>query len=225
MFARMIVLVSRVAPVVAALSLVAPESFATPVVWSSGAGANGHTYNFVPLAYTVSWSDANAAAEAAAVGDSTVSYLATITSAEEQAFVQSAVLPPTNYGVNKNQVWIGGKQDPEGVVGSAPSSGWHWIVNTEVAPESWSYTNWLSENEPSNEGQIDERFLTMWVHYYQAGQQDLRGKWNDEKPVSPATARIMGMIVEYSAAGVPEPATAALSALGIALLALRRRRS
>ena len=223
MFARMIVLVSRVAPVVASLSLLAPESFATPVVWSTGAGANGHTYNFVPLVHTMSWEQANVQADDTTLGNGSVGYLATITSAEEQAFVQSAVLPPTKYGSNKNQVWIGGKQDPEGL-GSSPSSGWHWIVNTEVAPESWSYTNWLSENEPSNEGQIDERFLTMWVHFYQAGQ-DLRGKWNDEKPVSPATAWIIGMIVEWSVPSVPEPATAALSALGIALLALRRLRS
>jgi len=222
-FARMIALVSRLASLVAVLSLFAPESFATPVVWSIESGGNGHSYEFRPLAYTVSWSEANAAAEAMSLGDESVSYLATVTSAEEQAFVQRAVLPACPGCVNKNQVWIGGRQDPEGSTPS-PSAGWRWIVNTEVAPESWSYTNWLSENEPSNEGQIDERFLTMWVHYYQTGQ-DLRGKWNDEKLVSPTTARVIGMIVEWSAPGVPEPATGALTALGIALLALRRRRS
>jgi hypothetical protein len=220
----MIGLVSRVVLFVAALSLLASSSFAAPVVWSSGAGGNGHTYEFVPLDYTVSWDQANAAADDSTLDDGSVGYLATVTSAEEQAFIQSAVLP--SFGVNRNQVWIGGRQDPEGEAPSSATaaSGWQWMVNVEVAPESWSYTNWLSENEPSNEGEIDERFLTMWVHYYEAGQ-DRRGKWNDEKDFSPTTARIIGMIVEWSVPSVPEPATAALSALGVALLALYRRRA
>ena len=227
MFARVKFLGSRVAPmasVVAALLLLASQSFATPVVWSIEAGGNGHTYNFVPLSSAVSWEQANAQAEAAPLVAGEISYLATIRSAEEQAFIQNAVLPPVNVGVNKNQVWIGGQQNLEPLansIPSTPSAGWNWIMNTEVSPESWSYTNWLSEHEPSNDGQIDERFLTMWVHFYQAGQ-DLRGTWNDEKSVAPTTSLIIGMIVESA---VPEPATAALSALGIALLALRRRRS
>jgi MYXO-CTERM domain-containing protein len=198
----------------------APQSLATPVVWSVASGGNGHAYEFVSLAYTVSWEEANSAAEATALDNGDVGYLATLSSAEEQAFIQSAVLP--SGGVNKNQVWIGGKQDEEGEI-AAPADGWNWIVNIDVAPESWSYTNWLSEHEPSNDGEIDERFLTMWVHYYQSGQ-DLRGKWNDEKSVSPSTARIMGMIVEFSPPSVPEPASASLAALGVALIALLRRR-
>ena len=198
----------------AALSLPALQSSAAPVVWSF----NGHSYEFVRLSNGTSWEDAQDQAESMSLDNGDVGYLATITSADEQAFIQSAVLP--TFGVNKNQVWIGGRQDPEGST-PAPAANWSWIVNTEVAPESWSYANWLAENEPSNDGDIDERFLTMWVHYYQSGQ-DMRGKWNDEDLVSPSTAVVIGMIVEYS---VPEPATAALVAFGVALLALRSRRA
>jgi hypothetical protein len=229
MSARMKVLVSRTAPgalALAALLLLAPTSFAAPIVWSTEAGGNGHSYGFVRLYNNESWSESSDMAEATTLEDGSLGYLATITSAEEQAFIQNAVLP--TFGVNKNQVWIGGQQDAEPVDGTSgapltPSAGWKWIVNTSVAPESWSYTNWLSENEPSNEGNIDERFLTMWVHYYNSGV-DLRGRWNDEDDVAPSTAVIIGMIVEWSPASVPEPATAALSALGLGLLALRLRR-
>lgn len=219
----MIGLVSRGVPLVAALSLLAAESFATPVVWNLGTGGNGHSYEFVRLLDDESWDEANAAADDSTLDDGSVGYLATVTSAEEQAFIQSAVLP--GFGVHKSQVWMGGRQDSEGTPSAVTAgAGWQWIVNVDVAPEAWSYTNWLAENEPSNDGEIDERFLTMWVHYYQSGQ-DLRGKWNDEKQVAPGTARIIGMIVEWSVPGVPEPATAALSVLGVALLALYRRRA
>lgn len=197
-----------------ALSLQAAQAGAAPVIWS----VTGHAYEFVRLANGTSWEDAKAAAEARSLENGDVGYLATINYQDEQDFIVSAVLP--TLGVNKNQVWLGGRQDPE-AAGSSPSANWNWIVNTEVAPESWSYTNWLAENEPSNDGDIDERFLTMWVTYLQNGQNH-RGKWNDEKLVSPSTAMVIGMIVEYS---VPEPATAGLVALGALLVALRSRRA
>ncbi len=235
MSARMLCLVSRSAPTVlalAALLLPAADGYAIALdpitaVWSSGAGANGHTYTFVPLEHTVTWSQANAAAEGSTLVPGSVDYLATITSQQEQAFVQNSVLPPSYVGVNKNQVWLGAVQEPEEDLGETdPSDGWTWIVNTEVAPEGWDYSNWSSEGEPNNDsGRIDERFLTMWVHYYK-NARDLRGTWNDSHDDAGETAWIIGMIVESSPATVPEPGSAALSALGVGLLArrlLRRR--
>jgi hypothetical protein len=200
----------------AASSLPSTRALAAPVTWEF----NGHSYEFVRLLDpTTSWEQAQAQAEDMSIANGDVGYLATIGSAEEQEFIQSQVLP--TFGLHKNQVWIGGRQDEEGAT-AAPAANWRWIVNPEVAPENWSYTNWLAENEPSNDGDIDERFLTMWVHFYE-NQQDLgRGKWNDEKLVSPSNAVIIGMIVEYS---LPEPGTALLVALGAALLALRTRRA
>jgi hypothetical protein len=197
----------------AALSLPAAPGVAAPVVWEF----NGHAYEYVQMV-GVSWEDAKAHAEGLSVENGDVGYLATINSVYEQEFIQSAVLP--NIGVNKNQVWIGGRQDAEEGL-TTPAANWNWVVNVEVAPESWSYTNWLAEHEPSNDGNIDERFLTMWVKHLQNGQ-DGRGKWNDEKLIAPTTAQIIGMIVEYS---LPEPGTAGLVALGAALLALRSRRA
>src|SRR5262245_44480380 len=91
----------------ATLSLPAAGVFAAPVIWSF----NGHSYEFVRMQNGVSWDEAKAAAESRTLENGDVGYLATINSAAEQAFVQSAVLP--TLGVNKNQVWIGGRQDPE----------------------------------------------------------------------------------------------------------------
>lgn len=205
----------------------ASESRAMPVVceppacatWSSGTNATGNKYSFIALDYTTTWSEASALAQASTLSDGSVGQLASIGSQEEQDFIRNAVLPPSYVGVNKNQVWIGGRQD-DGA--SSPSESWKWIVNASITPESWSYENWTSPGEPNDEGGINERFLTMWVHYYQ-NAQDWRGTWNDELDLANPAARIIGMIVEWTQPSVPEPGAAALVALGLGLLTLRRR--
>lgn len=213
----------------AALLTIATQASALPVVcepprcatWSEESGGNGNRYAFITLTPDVTWTAAKALAEISRLSDGSVGSLVSISSAEEQAFVQSQVLPSNHVGVNRNQVWIGGNQDPN----QAPDAGWKWIVNPEITPESWDYANWTDPSEPNDDGgRIDERFLTMWVHYYQRGVGDLRGKWNDEQNQASSAARIIGMLVEWSAPSVPEPGTSALAALAFGLLALRRFR-
>lgn len=196
--------------------LCAPETCTT---WSSGEDANGHSYAFVHLTSDFTWTAASALAQASiALPDGSIGYLATINSAEEQAFILNSVLPALSYlGTNPSQVWIGGQQDP----GQSPTEAWKWIVSSEITPEAWSYENWM-QGQPDDLGGIDERFLTMWVHNYQDGT-DRRGSWNDEQDL--ARARIVGMLVEWSLPNVPEPGASSLVALGIGLLALRRRRT
>lgn len=206
----------------------ATQSKAMPVVcyspacatWTSGEGANAHSYIFVNLTADVTWTEANALAQASIpLPDGSVGYLATIESAEEQAFIQNVVMPALlHYGTNPTQVWIGGRQEPN----QPPTEGWQWVVNPEVAPETWNYTNWTTPGQPDDLGGIDEQYLAMWNHYYRDGV-DQRGTWNDE--TDQATARIVGMIVEFSPKNLPEPGAAALIALGVGLLALRGRRS
>jgi len=145
------------------------------------------------------WTEADALAKASRLSDGSVGQLATISSAEEQEFIKNAVLPPTNIGVNRNQVWLGGRQDDN----QPPSAGWRWIVNPQIVPEGWDYENWTSPGAPDDRNGVNERFLTMWVHYYQTGGRDWRGTWNDENDSANPTDRIIGMIVEWCTPSVP----------------------
>ncbi len=60
-------------------------SYAAPVQWTAGTGANGHFYDVVLS--NITWTEARLAAVGAG------GYLATITSAEEQAFIATLVAP------------------------------------------------------------------------------------------------------------------------------------
>jgi hypothetical protein len=122
--------------------------------------ANGHYYELVndPL---ITWVDARDAAAAAVLEGTTRGYghLATITSADENAFV-TAQYP----GAALSNKWIGGFQ----LDASTKDSGWQWVTG-----EPWVWTSWNS-GEPSNHYYGDyygyESVTTYW---------DSTGKWND----------------------------------------------
>ena len=187
--------------------------------WSEDDGGNGHYYAFVPTGATVSWSEAQALAQASSLGGGSFGYLASITDEFENDFIVSNVLPGAGVIAHKQQVWIGGWQNDSTPKSLAPDEGWEWIT-----PETWDYTNWLP-GEPNDENVDhtgDERYLAMWVHYY-LNAQDRRGTWNDENLVAGTQAPLLGMIVEWEGGAVPEPATLALLGLSAGLLALTRR--
>jgi hypothetical protein len=113
---------------------------------------NGHCYEAV-LAQGLSWEDAQADCEARG------GYLATITSAEENAFVFSLVSGDDDFWFidgfgNGLGPWLGGYQ----VSGSAePDGGWRWVTD-----EPFDYTNWET-GQPDNFGigQDHLRFFKM----------------------------------------------------------------
>lgn len=152
---------------------------ATPVKWD----VNGHWYELI-AAPNITWTDASAQA------NDMSGYLATITSAEENAFVFSL-------GVGSNPIWLGGFQQVDSL---EPGGGWQW-----VSGEAWGeYTNWAS-GEPNNSTWGQENALVFW---------NGNGQWNDA-PAEWAGYSGGGYVVEYDSAPVPEPATILLLAIGL----------
>ena len=112
-------------------------------------------------------------------------YLATITSQEEQDFMEAGLARFSG------EYWLGGVQAP----GMDPLDGWEWSNG-----EAFEYTNWKT-GEPNDWGKWDERHLGTWSRY--------QWQWNDEH----GRANIKGYIVE--AIPNPEPTTMLLFGFGL----------
>jgi hypothetical protein len=130
------------------------------VQWDVSSGGNGHWYKPVPGFPGINWTLANELAQAAG------GHLATITSAEENAFVFSLVANDPqywNFCCNYSGAALGGLQ-LEGA--PEPAGGWYWITG-----ESWTYSNWYP-GQPNNrpESDIPEERL----HFFGPD-----GQWND----------------------------------------------
>ena len=112
--------------------------------WAVSAGGNGHTYRVVAASGPISW-DAASALAAQAGG-----YLATITSAAENAFVFSLIDDSVYWTqtINGHGPWIGGYQ-PAGSL--EPDGGWTWVAPPgALAAEPFAYSDWES-GEPNNQ--------------------------------------------------------------------------
>jgi hypothetical protein len=158
------------------------QAFAEPVQWSQ----NGHFYEAFAVSGGISWSDAKA--NAIAKGG----YLATITSAEENAFVFSVAenveywyIISNMYGSAFCGPWLGGYQSD----GAAePSGGWGWITG-----ESLDYTNWWTGQPDNRGGAANENKM----HLYSRGTSpaDRAPYWND---TTDDDMHVQSYLVEYA---------------------------
>jgi hypothetical protein len=139
--------------------------------WNTGEGHNGHAYRAISIPSGITWSNAAASAEA------TGGYLASIESAEENAFVY-ALASASEYWNGSVGPWIGGFQTNKS---SEASGGWSWISG---AP--WGYTAWAS-GQPDNYQNVED-----YLHYYGGPT------WNDMRNDNTATP-IRGYIIEHEA--------------------------
>ncbi len=165
-----------------------PDVSAVKIQWNSGIGANNHYYEAV-FNSSVTWIQARDAAIAAG------GHLATITSAEENAFVWSLC--------GSGLLFLGGYQS---FSASSPSSDWAWVTG-----EAWSYTNW-NAGEPNDGGGFDES-----DHSEQYLEMYSSGVWND---IYNNYTR-NGYVIEYS---VPELNTMAFFLTILAFLIYKKSR-
>lgn len=194
------------AAVTAALSVLCAGTVLanTPVQWSASVGGNGHWYAYVPTSYTL-WQDAETAARSM-THDGQSGYLATLTTADENAFAYNLF---TSQGPSYlAAVWVGGYQTPPATEIDFRAD-WHWVTG-----EAWSYTNWYS-GEPNNLGGAENA-----LELYNYGN----GAFNDCNGTSFGfCGGMVGSIVEFN--GVPEPSDWVLTLVGVAVTGLGLRRA
>lgn len=147
----------------------ATEVLAKPVRWSG----NGHLYDVRHVPEGLSWVQALLRAQALGCGW----YLATITSAAENAFVFGlASRKPEVFGVGGFGPWLGAFQKN---ALDEPAGSWRWVTD-----EPFTYTKWLA-GEPSD---------TNGVEAFMNSRKS--ATWNDAGPL-----RLMpSFIAEFDAA-------------------------
>ncbi len=166
-------------------------------------GPNGNVYEFVPAA-GISWQDALIAAEQRTFG-CTHGHLVTLTSAEEDVFVQMLRKEYVAAGVIPDgEVWTGGYQEPGQTVLTA---GWFWI-NNEGPIGGDAYANWYQPTGEPND--------CCGTQYIEDGEENFLAigfysGWNDDDPTH---GNAVGYVVEYEKmpvaidirpGGVPNP--------------------
>jgi hypothetical protein len=133
--------------VVASAAVVSAAVAGEAVQWRVEDGGNGHWYQFVPQNFR--WVEADALARGQA------GYLATITSANEHAFVS---------GVNADRAaWLGGYQAPGGC---EPGCDWSWVTG-----EPWGFAPW-DTGQPDNAADGEH-----WLQFHG------NSRWNDNRAV------------------------------------------
>ncbi|MCY4180554.1 MAG: VPLPA-CTERM sorting domain-containing protein [Litoreibacter sp.] len=185
----------------AAIALLATSAgaIATPVQWNSGTGANGHYYEVITRGMTFEQAKAYAASQ---TFNGMQGYLATVTSADENAFIS---------GLTGNHwSWLGGER-----IGR--DNTFQWIQGPEAGTVFYDdgavtgVFNAFARNEPNNWRNTNEDAVHIWGG----------GTWNDLRK-----SKKIRTVIEYSAVpAVPLPASGLLLLAGVGAMFLRGRKT
>jgi hypothetical protein len=188
-----------------------PAQAQVPVQWPTAAGGNGNWYLYVSagIFQGISFD----AARSVALGSTHLGlpgYLATVTSPQEQAFLNSTFQYVFGFG-GTSTAWLGAS---DGVV----EGQWRWLDGPE-AGQLVSYTNWRLNHPVNQPGAEDFDLLALSIV---ATSPPTTYGWVSLPPGD----RAIGYIVEYGSgsAPIPEPATGAMLAAGLAALGWMARR-
>lgn len=175
----------------------------TQACWVQGPilpGGAIHYYEVVAFATPIDWSTAQSNAVAAG------GYLATITSAGENAFVYNLAFADSSawgsVALLEYGPWLGGFQ----LAGSSePAGGWQWIP-----ADPFVYTSWnTSIPEPNDFGGVEDK-----LHYH--ARWAPAGTWNDLQPSG--EGRIFGYVIERDT--TPDVVCPTVSTWGVVVMTL-----
>lgn len=179
---------------------------AAPIQWTTASGGNGHWYDYVPAPSIFSpvGFDASRSAALASTHMGMTGYLATITSAGEQQFVQDSFGFLTGFGGTATAFL--------GATDTAAEGEFRWLDGPESG-QLVSYTNWLPGYPNTTSGDI----LHLFISYASFGSPQYG--WLN------SGTQALGYVVEYSGTGdegVPEPGTVVLVVAGLAGILWKR---
>lgn len=197
-----------------ALAATAPAALAVPVQWTAAAGGNDHWYDYVPAVSIFQGVPYDTARQAALVSShqGQQGYLATVTSAAEQAFVTGAFSFLVGFGAT-GTAWLGATD-------LAQEGDWRWLDGPE-AGQALGYTAWLPGQPQVLPDNHD--LLALHINAAVAGQPPSFG-WVTVHGDGGA----FGYLVEYGGgvtAPVPEPHALLLGLAGLGALGWRLRRA
>jgi hypothetical protein len=194
------------------LTLATTAAQAQPVEWTTSDGGNGHWYELVTVPGGIDWAGAQASATARG------GYLATLTSDSENAFAfDLANAVPSAWLVIGGQFgevagpWLGAFQ-PAG--SPEPDGNWTWNNNEGLLTTPGYTTHWQLAS-PNNSAGIENR-----LQFYGLSFQRM-ALWNDINDAAP----MLGYVVEWNTAPVPELGTVTLLLGGLAAMSCLIRRS
>ena len=185
---------------------------AEPVRWDG----NGHYYDLI-LDFRITWSAARLAAESSSF-HGVPGHLVTITSAEENEFINSTL----NTGLDDQFAWTGGYEPADDGVwlwAVGPESGIQYSIDGVPTPP-FNYVGW--DGADPNDVAADEDYMSYIIGNH--WNDHAPGGWADSPMIPGEDDPIVGYLVEH----VPEPSTLALlttGAVGLLLYTLRRRKS